>query len=224
MVLVQHARHSRAARPKPDIARIFGMAGAIALNVALLMLLLVPITQPVLAPVDDTIRTTLEQIDRTKKPKPVEAPVVKRQERTTAPTIPRPVEQKPLPQEAVVDQGELPAIVPAETLDLGVETEIVSAISGPVAGVRLEYARAPAPGYPIDAKRKNEQGLVLLKILVDVDGRPLEVTIEKSSGHRRLDDAARRHVLKYWMFRPAMKDGRAVQAIGIVPIDFNLQL
>jgi protein TonB len=59
-------------------------------------------------------------------------------------------------------------------------------------------------------------------VLVDVDGRPLEVTIQRSSGNRDLDAAARRQVLRKWTFRPAMKDGRAVQAIGIVPIDFNL--
>ena len=35
-------------------------------------------------------------------------------------------------------------------------------------------------------------------------------------------EAARKHVLKRWMFRPAMQDGVAVQAIGLVPINFSL--
>jgi protein TonB len=64
---------------------------------------------------------------------------------------------------------------------------------------------------------------VLLKVLVDVDGKALDVTIQRSSGNRDLDRAAQQHILRHWTFRPAMKDGRAVQAIGLVPIDFKLQ-
>jgi protein TonB len=90
-------------------------------------------------------------------------------------------------------------------------------------GMRLEYAFAPAPAYPRDALREGITGTVLLQVLVDVDGRPLQVEIQRSSGDRRLDVAARRQVLANWRFRPAMQDGRAIRAIGLVPIAFNLQ-
>ena len=60
-------------------------------------------------------------------------------------------------------------------------------------------------------------------MLVDVDGKPLQVSIHRSSGNRELDRAAQQHILRRWTFRPAMRDGRAVQAIGLVPIDFKLQ-
>jgi protein TonB len=88
--------------------------------------------------------------------------------------------------------------------------------------VRLEYAKAPPPPYPRDALIGGLQGTVLLQILVDVDGRPLQVDVHRSSGHRRLDDAARKFVLKHWTFRPAMRNGRPVQAVGLVPIAFDL--
>jgi periplasmic protein TonB len=94
---------------------------------------------------------------------------------------------------------------------------------GPVPGVRLEYADAPAPSYPRDALREGVEGTVMLQVLVDVDGRPLQVDVQRSSGDRRLDAAARRQVLQHWRFRPAMQDGRPVQAIGLVPIAFNLR-
>lgn len=55
-----------------------------------------------------------------------------------------------------------------------------------------------------------------------IDGRPLRADIERSSGHRALDAAARRQVLAKWRFKPAMQDGHAIQAIGLVPIDFTL--
>ena len=92
----------------------------------------------------------------------------------------------------------------------------------PRVGVQLEYAQAPAPAYPRDALRDGVEGTVLLKVLVDVDGRPLDVQVERSSGNRSLDRAARDQVLQRWRFRPAMQDGRAVQAIGLVPVDFRL--
>ena len=62
-----------------------------------------------------------------------------------------------------------------------------------------------------------------LRILVDVDGRPLQVQVERSSGHRSLDREAVRHVQQRWRFEPATRDGRPVQAWGLVPIDFSLQ-
>jgi protein TonB len=67
------------------------------------------------------------------------------------------------------------------------------------------------------------EGTVLLAVLVDTNGRPLRVDVRESSGHRQLDDAAREQVLARWRFRPAMRDGRAIQAIGLVPVEFRLQ-
>jgi protein TonB len=70
---------------------------------------------------------------------------------------------------------------------------------------------------------EHAEGTVMLRVLVDVDGGPLEVTIEVSSGNRELDRAARAQVLKSWKFQPAMQDGRAVQAYGRVPVNFSLR-
>ena len=66
-------------------------------------------------------------------------------------------------------------------------------------------------------------GTVLLQVLVDVDGRPLDVTIARSSGHRELDEAARLQVLKRWSFQPATRDDTPIQAVGLVPVEFNLR-
>ena len=63
---------------------------------------------------------------------------------------------------------------------------------------------------------------MLLRVLVDAFGRPVEVTVERSSGHRDLDRAARDKVLADWRFDPAQRDGVAVPAYALVPIDFTL--
>ena len=90
-------------------------------------------------------------------------------------------------------------------------------------GSQLETIAATAPRYPREEARAGVQGRVILRILVGIDGRPLAVTIDKSSGNRVLDRTAREHVLKTWIFKPAMRNGQPVQAYGLVPMDFTMQ-
>lgn len=216
-----HAARYPAFVPRLDPVRIFGYATAIAVHVALLMLLLVPVTAPPMVPTLEDFRIVWVPAEKKAPPPPppIEVPVVKRQPNAaphpvaTVPT-PQPVQQA-IPDDlgsepvAVVAPPHGPVVPPADT--------------GPLAGVQLEYASAPAPAYPREALRDGEQGTVLLKVLVDVDGRPLDVQVARSSGHRALDRAAREQVLRRWTFRPAMRDGHAVQAIGLVPVDFRLE-
>jgi protein TonB len=223
MVLVQSAPQSLFSRVHPNPARILGIAGAIALNIALLMALMMPMQTPmpdlsydgpVVYPIFEPIKPPAKPpIVRVERPRP-ERPLPVPQSRTIVP----PVEQPPV----IVDQG--------SSMDLPVETPVEAAVpagdiadTAPLVGVRLEYASAPPPAYPRRAIADRIEGQVLLQVLVDVDGKPLQVSIHRSSGNRELDRAAQQHILRRWTFRPAMKDGRAVQAIGLVPIDFKLQ-
>src|SRR5690606_15238610 len=139
-----------------------------------------------------------------------------RTERSTEPVIDAPV---------LVDEGTLPPPVaePIEVASIDVPTITPPAISRPLPGVRLEYLQAPPPAYPRASAARHSEGTVLLEVLVDVDGRPLRVEIRTGSGDRRLDAAARDQVLRHWRFRPAIQDGQAVQAIGLVPIGFKLR-
>src|SRR3546814_3216093 len=157
-------------------------------------------------------------VDRIIPPKPpVPVPVVK-PVTPVAPATPAPVRPdivQPVVEQVVVDQGTLQAeetVVPAT--DAG--TGDIAPPAGPVAGVRLQYADAPSPPYPSAALRAGLQGPVLLQVLVDVAGRPLQVDVEHSSGYRVLANAARRYALQHRTFRPAMRDGRPGPAGGAV--------
>jgi len=222
-MVLQHAHsfHGNSV-PRLDVARIAAGAGAIALNVAVLLLLLIPAGMPSLVPEADRIITIIPIIDRIKPPVPPTRPekveVVKPEKAVTR--TPKPDIVQPVTEQIVVDQGSLQA--DEVTQPTANDATIDIAPGNPVAGVRLEYAEAPSPPYPREALLAGLQGTVLLQVLVDVDGRPLQVDIQKSSGHRKLDEEARRFVLKHWTFRPAMKNGQPVQAIGIVPIAFSL--
>ena len=220
MVLVDSSRSfARTWHVHPDFRRIAAYAGAIALNLTLLMLVSLPMPGgPPLAPVRPPEVVT--QIVDIIKPKPEIVPVV--QHVPTHPQVPveRPhtqVQAPPVDVAVVVPDGSEAYVPP---VDAPVDT--TPTVTGPVTGMSLEYASAPAPSYPRDALRAGITGTVLLEVLVDVDGSPLKVTIHRSSGNRELDRAAQLQVQKHWRFRPASRNGAAVQAIGIVPIDFKL--
>lgn len=220
----QHARSfSHGSEVRLDPARIAAGAGALALNIVVLLLLLVPAAMPESAP-QSMPRTEIVPIVRETPPVPPAPPeqveIVDPQPAVT-PVAVTPEIAAPVVERIVIDQGLLPAeTVVAQPANTGPAD--IAPPSQPVAGVRLEYAKAPSPPYPRDAVRAGLQGTVLLRVLVNVDGRPLQVDIEQGSGHRSLDDAARRFVQRNWTFRPAVRNGQPVQAIGIVPIEFSL--
>jgi periplasmic protein TonB len=214
---------------KLDPTRIAGMAAAIAVNIAAMMLLLVPVSPP--APSLTLIEPEappewVEKKEPEKKPEippTVELrkpqPIQPQQQILRPAPVAQPVQTQ---HETIVTEGsEYTEPQPTNTTP----TDIVGlpiTNPGPQEATRLEYAKAPAPAYPRDAILDGLEGTVYLKVLVDVDGTPLSVEIHKSSGHRKLDDAARRQVLKKWKFRPAIQDGKAIQVYGIVPLDFSL--
>ncbi len=60
----------------------------------------------------------------------------------------------------------------------------------------------PEPRYPAKARRRKQEGAVVLLLTVDPGGHVLEVEIVESSGHSALDRAAKK-TLATWRFGPA---------------------
>ena len=83
------------------------------------------------------------------------------------------------------------------------------------------YLIAPAPRYPQASRRLREEGEVLVRVLIGTDGRPSEVSLLRSSGFSRLDDAALAAV-RVAMFRPYVVAGQARSAYVRVPVEFSL--
>jgi len=210
---------SSPAREPLDASRITAYAGTIAINLAMIGLLLAPLSErlPDLPSIAKDPVLVLWQPPPKKivEPPPL-VPVVPPSPTATS----RPVRQ---PQQ--VAQVETP-IVDAQPGDVAIEPVDIAAGAEPTldpmppSGAQLQALRSPPPPYPAEAMRNGLSGVVELEILVGVDGRPLDVRIVRSSGHRVLDQAARRTVLSKWTFVPAMRDGRAVEALGRVPIEF----
>jgi protein TonB len=85
----------------------------------------------------------------------------------------------------------------------------------------VEYLREPSPRYPPQSRRLREQGLVILRVLIDEHGTACQIEIENSSGYARLDHAAREAVQRA-AFRPYVEDGAPRRALVLIPIEFSL--
>ena len=129
----------------------------------------------------------------------------------------RPVVEIPLPEIAITTQ--------AETITVPPVTELPSAepVTAPtvVEAKSLSVTRRIEPVYPPASRRLDEEGVVLLRVLVDERGRPREVQVAKSSGFDRLDQAAVTAVRR-WQFSPAMQASGAVSAWTRVNVVFQL--
>lgn len=202
-------------------ARVVAWSAALAVHLIALMLLLIPATYQALPLPRDKVQVRI--IEQVPAPAPlppppliVPTPTPPAVTRAPAPTVPPAL---PLATTEIVPTAAL--VEPAT--DLPALPAVADNPSVPVAtGAQLQYRSAPPPAYPITALRNQEQGTVLLRVEVDVDGRPSAVSVERSSGSRALDQAARQQVLRQWRFVPAERDGAAVAAIGLVPISFSL--
>jgi periplasmic protein TonB len=84
----------------------------------------------------------------------------------------------------------------------------------------VAYLQPPAPKYPPESKRTGEQGLVVLRVLINELGRAARIDIERSSGFARLDAAARTAV-EHAVFKPYIENGVARTALATIPIDFT---
>jgi protein TonB len=78
------------------------------------------------------------------------------------------------------------------------------------------------PEYPSASRRLEEEGTVTLKFLVGVDGRVKESAVDKSSGFRRLDEAARQGLSKC-QFKPGTENGQPVEGWASMRYTWKLE-
>lgn len=84
------------------------------------------------------------------------------------------------------------------------------------------YLNNPPPPYPRVSRRRGEEGRVVLNVQVSGDGSATAVEVAESSGHPRLDDAAREAV-RGWRFVPAQRGEAKVESWLKVPVVFRLE-
>lgn len=88
-------------------------------------------------------------------------------------------------------------------------------------GILANYLFNPKPAYPVEARQRREEGLVILAVQVSREGFPSRIQIGQSSKFERLDRAAVEAVSQ-WRFTPARLGPQAVASQIEVPIHFKL--
>jgi protein TonB len=212
-------------RARPDPVRIAALSATMALNLAAFLAAVRPQAPTDLASVVSQVTLPVHWIERVKPrpvpppPPPPPPPDLKRLPRH-APSLPHatPVAMSP-PVPSPTSQDRLPALVSPPS-----STAVPAATPAAATPVEASLAYRAAPlSYPHTALRQHMQGTVLLRVLVDEGGRPIDVVILRSSGYILLDRSAREQVLAGWRFAPAMSHGQAVRAWARVPVSFALR-
>lgn len=136
----------------------------------------------------------------------------------TATPTPSPMTAPPL-ERMTQPQAPAPPAPPAPAATPSPAAEAPAAVTPP--SFSAAYLNNPVV-YPMSSRRKREQGVVRLRVQVSPEGAPLQVLLERTSGHSDLDVAALDVVKKRWRFAPAKQGDRAVVAWVIVPLEFSL--
>lgn len=157
---------------------------------------------------------------------PLEARVIV--EAKPLPSPPPPEPAKPLPKKvpppkayvpppAVRTAAPPPAAITAVTTTRPPEPVVATGVAEPAAAPAAEPVRVAAaldasgackpPQYPPSSRRNGESGAVVLRFLIDTDGRVIESRVDTSSGFERLDEAAL-NGLALCHFKPGSVDGR----------------
>lgn len=198
--------------------RISGLSGSFGLHVAALALLAMPVAIPTWKPEPPVVTIKLHETVP-------ELPVAEVPPEPQPQTIVRHhVQPVPVQQPVVHEDSVLAVAVSAPVVEVtepATATEIIAVTPAIASNATLAYESIIEPLYPMESRRRGEQGTVLLRVRVGRDGLPIDVQVQRSSGYRPLDRAAREAVLR-WRFRPVQINGVNVEARGLVPIKFDV--
>lgn len=139
--------------------------------------------------------------------------------------LPVPLTEAPAPTTVNVPASPPQHAEPAATAISAPTPTVPTPASGPVLPKQItsgiEYIEAPSVSYPSASRRLGEQGSVQFRVLVNTSGKAEKVDIIKSSGFNRLDEEARRAVMRA-VFKPYIEDGKPILVSTTGVINFKL--
>ncbi|MET1755005.1 energy transducer TonB [Novosphingobium sp. RD2P27] len=174
----------------------------------------------------------MEELDTAPPPTPPATRLDQPVEQPPQAFIPKPKIQLPLPGPTQIAL-EAPPLVQApqvivakfapDSAGPATAPSAAPASAAPAEGGDLssQVISAKPPAYPVESRRKREQGTVKLLLLVGPDGRVVDIQVASSSGSERLDKAALTAVRR-WRWAPLKRDGAPVAVRGYVTIPFVL--
>ncbi|WP_407696071.1 energy transducer TonB [Sphingobium soli] len=110
--------------------------------------------------------------------------------------------------------------VPAPSPVVAAPVAAPSLVQGGDLGAQMIAGKPPR--YPVESRRKREQGTVVLTLTLGLDGAVENLVVTQSSGFFRLDKAASEAV-RGWRWKPVLRSGQPVRVRGVVEIPFILR-
>jgi protein TonB len=176
------------------------------------------------------INTSLSTVILDRLPPLIKAEIIEEIVKDEEPPPPPPTVETPPPYvpppDIVID---LPSSAPAKTALTQVTNKPRPVAPPPPKSVRKapeidpRFKRRFQPDYPPTSRRLGEEGSVVLQVLVGADGKVQDGKVQTSSGFPRLDEAALKHALRAWRFKPGTEDGTPVTTWHSVKVTFRIE-
>ena len=170
--------------------------------------------------------TTIELIRDKKPPEPVTRPAEPRQTRDTTIDTPRVVVPTPTPDRqiadstpAVPDFGEIGKLI--GTPQLPVKADPVPAAPVRTRAQLITPATDLKPPYPQSKLMTQEEAELTLRLGIDASGRVVSVE-PVGRADRVFLEAARRHLMAHWRYKPATEGGHAIATTTVITLRFQL--
>lgn len=188
-----------------------GIAFVIFLHVFIIYALVTGLARKVVEVIKQPIETKI--IEEVKPPPPPDLPPPPPPPKLLAPPppfIPPPEVQiqTPPPQNTITAVSNVKPDVPVMPPVVRSEAPPTGQVLVPAV---VDAKNCDKPEYPRKSLRNEETGIVTLQFLIGLDGRVVESKIEKSSGSKDLDNAARAG-LSLCKFKPGTIDGKPQQS------------
>lgn len=167
-----------------------------------------PLPSPPLAPVpaiDIALPPSSARTSGLGAPAPAAAP-------TAAPTT-------PAPTAAAVAAAVTATPVPPSTFTPTAPPPPPAPARKQVTAAAMGYLVPPPAEVPLASRRAGESGVVWLRVVVDVNGLPAQVQVQRSSGYPRLDAQAVA-AMRQARFRPHTESGQTLEVEVLAPIEY----
>ena len=216
---------------RPGLLMVVGLG-----HVALFMALATVMSQPRLSALITPLSVSLiEATERTRIPAPEPAlprhimalpaaPALPVPAVTSEPASPTPP-TRPAPEPSSSTQAASLHTAAAEQEGPSIRVDAAPPATPPavqpkrLAASAVQYRVMPPAEVPRTSRRAGESGTVWLRVLVDTEGVPRSVTLQRSSGFARLDEQAL-WAMRQARFTPHREDGRPVEVEVIAPIEY----